>query len=173
MQNRKGFTIIELLVVIAIIGLLASLAVVSFGSAQQKARDSKRVSDVQSVVTGLTSAAAANGSVALCVRTGATGSATAIGTTAAAPTTLDTVAACAGSCTAACADLLQAYVNVTTIKDPSNPAATCTGANGAPCHYSVFGTAADAFTIQFGTEQANLSGLAAGQNHTATPQGLN
>ena len=44
---RKGFTLIELLIVIAIIGLLATLAIVSLTTAQQKARDTKRVADVK------------------------------------------------------------------------------------------------------------------------------
>lgn len=44
---RKGFTLIELLIVIAIIGLLATLAIVSLTTAQQKARDTKRIADLK------------------------------------------------------------------------------------------------------------------------------
>lgn len=46
-QTKQGFTLIELLIVIAIIGLLATLAIVSLTSAQQKARDAKRIADIK------------------------------------------------------------------------------------------------------------------------------
>jgi len=46
---RKGFTLIELLVVIAIIGILASVVIVSFPKATQKARDTRLKSALSQV----------------------------------------------------------------------------------------------------------------------------
>ncbi len=46
---RNGFSLIELLVVSAIIGVMACVGLVSFSSAQVKARDSKRRSDMQEI----------------------------------------------------------------------------------------------------------------------------
>lgn len=49
----KGFTLLELLVVVAIIGILGAIAAVSFGNARSKARDTKRIGDMRSVVSAL------------------------------------------------------------------------------------------------------------------------
>lgn len=53
MIKRKGFTLIELLVVISIIGILAAFIIASFGSAQQKARDSRRKADLDALKKAL------------------------------------------------------------------------------------------------------------------------
>ncbi|HXF43996.1 MAG TPA: prepilin-type N-terminal cleavage/methylation domain-containing protein [Candidatus Paceibacterota bacterium] len=53
MKNRKGFTLIEMLVVVAIIGLLSSVVVVGLGSSRSKARDAKRIADIQQIQNAL------------------------------------------------------------------------------------------------------------------------
>ncbi|QQG37994.1 MAG: prepilin-type N-terminal cleavage/methylation domain-containing protein [Candidatus Kaiserbacteria bacterium] len=53
MKNR-GFTLIELLVVIAIIGLLASIVIASLSTVQAKARDARRMEDVNALQKALT-----------------------------------------------------------------------------------------------------------------------
>lgn len=45
----SGFTLLEVLIVIAIIGILVSLGVVSYSSAQSKSRDSRRRADMKAV----------------------------------------------------------------------------------------------------------------------------
>lgn len=50
-KNRKivGFTLFELLISISIIGILVALAVVSYSSAQKKARDARMMQDLGNV----------------------------------------------------------------------------------------------------------------------------
>lgn len=53
LKLNLGFTLIELLVVVAIIGLLSSAILVGMGNARIRARDARRLSDVQQIKSGL------------------------------------------------------------------------------------------------------------------------
>ncbi len=48
-QIKKGFTLLEVLVVIGIIGILIGLMSSSYSTAQRKARDAKRSSDLKTI----------------------------------------------------------------------------------------------------------------------------
>lgn len=50
---KKAFTLLELLVVIGIISILVAMGAVSYSSAQKKARDSKRSSDLKAIQSAL------------------------------------------------------------------------------------------------------------------------
>ncbi len=52
-QKKNGFTMIELLVVIVIIGILSTIGLGSFMSSQQKARDSRRKTDLRAISDAL------------------------------------------------------------------------------------------------------------------------
>jgi len=51
--EKHGFTLIELLVVISIIGVLASTVLASLDSVREKARDSRRISDLNQIRVAL------------------------------------------------------------------------------------------------------------------------
>jgi len=52
-NSKKSFTLIELLVVIAVIGLLGSIVLVSFKPVPEKARDTKRVAEIDTLFKSL------------------------------------------------------------------------------------------------------------------------
>jgi len=49
MKKSRGFTLIELLVVIAIIGILSSVVLASVNTARMKARDARRITDMEQI----------------------------------------------------------------------------------------------------------------------------
>lgn len=52
-RDAKGFTIVELLVVIVVIAILAAVTIVAYNGVQQRARDSARANNVQSIKSAL------------------------------------------------------------------------------------------------------------------------
>lgn len=61
LKKQKGFTIVELLIVIVVIGILATLVIVTFSGIQQKARNTKRQTDINAISSHVESFYAQNG----------------------------------------------------------------------------------------------------------------
>ena len=49
MKNKAGFTLIELIVSVTIIAVLTVIGVISYAGASQKARDGRRVADLEKI----------------------------------------------------------------------------------------------------------------------------
>ncbi|MBI4138436.1 MAG: type II secretion system protein [Candidatus Wildermuthbacteria bacterium] len=111
-NKKKGFTLIELLVVIAVIGMLASIALVSFGPVRAKARDAKRITDLGQMMTIILSeqASGQEGNFLGC------------------DTADEGLEACTGP------GLLSEFSK---FKDPVTPGTPCTSGSTSTCQYSV------------------------------------
>jgi prepilin-type N-terminal cleavage/methylation domain-containing protein len=59
---KKGFTLIELLIIIAIIGILATVVIISLSEARARARDGRRLTDLDQIQKALEQYKDANGS---------------------------------------------------------------------------------------------------------------
>lgn len=60
-RSKSGFTLIELLLVIAIIGLLATLAIVSFRTSKEKSEISRARNDIQHIANAIIAAQTESG----------------------------------------------------------------------------------------------------------------
>ena len=150
-MKKKGFTLIELLVVIAIIGILATIASISMGNARKKARDSKRLADVNQMKTALELYYNENEKY--------TGACKASGET-------------TNSKTITCTN--DKYINWENVIDPSAKGADssplCDGSNTEVCDYGIKIPDDDSFEIYFYLETAT-GGVSAGP-HKMTKGGI-
>ncbi len=53
LNTKRGFTLVEILVAIAIMGILAMIVFASFEDSRKKARDTKRMSDIQEIAASV------------------------------------------------------------------------------------------------------------------------
>jgi general secretion pathway protein G len=60
-RKQAGFTIVELLIVIIVIGILATLVITTFTGIQQKARNTKRQTDINAIQGQVEAYYASNG----------------------------------------------------------------------------------------------------------------
>ena len=62
-RATKGFTLVELLIVIIVIAILATITIVSYNGVQKRARDTRRMDDVNKIVDMLKLYAINNGTM--------------------------------------------------------------------------------------------------------------
>ena len=158
-SQEKGFTLIELLVVISIIGLLSTLAVLALGSARSRARDAKRLSDIQAMQGALELYFLDNNAYPAEATVKALGGANA--------GCLDNTGfKASGSCSGT------TYFAAVP-RDPSTTGAdsSCTGSGSATCDYGYLSAGADDYSIRFYLESS--SGVYSAGHHTASPAGTN
>ncbi|MFA5841939.1 MAG: type II secretion system protein [Candidatus Paceibacterota bacterium] len=67
-ENNRGFTLIELLLVLAIVGILSGMVLSNLRLSQSQTRDILRLSDIQTITTGLKIYYDANGSYPKTIR---------------------------------------------------------------------------------------------------------
>lgn len=149
-KPQKGFTLIELLVVIAIIGLLSTLAIVSFSGAQERARDANRVSDIRQIQTAMESY---NAQYATYLIPGC-------------PT---------GTLVSACtnAELNEIIPQRPQFDDPKFVKANFCILGETDCNYAFGTTATDSYDVFFATENDDVQGLdPAEKSHTLDENGL-
>lgn len=70
LKRQRGFTFVELLVVVTIIALLTGAGAISFQSTSKKARDAKRMSDLEQIRSALELCRAEEGSYPLAIDDG-------------------------------------------------------------------------------------------------------
>jgi len=148
MRNERGFTLIELLVVVAIIGLLSTMGVIAFRSAQLKARDTKRVGDIKLAVSGLVSGD--NEGRKLCLYSDGVTCGGAIGASIVKLSAVSICDSCSGG-----VDRTTEYANLHSLRDPlSSGKAACSG-SATQCDYGVMANSTMGnFELYFYTEAA-------------------
>jgi len=55
-HQKKGFTIVELLVVIVVLGVIATIAAMSYGAVQEKTRQKKIDTDIKTIISAIRTA---------------------------------------------------------------------------------------------------------------------